>query len=207
MRETLKPASKAWQRAAGILAGTTLAAGIFGGWTYSTVGTLRAELAAANDDARQATAEETRLRAQLSAAQERENAQGQRLAAAVQQASSEAQQLDVAEKQVHDEQQPLQGRQAQASGAGRPELPVRLTFHKAWVGSGEVAVLQNLSDDDLEVTLEVRGPAEAGHARKCVRIGARGMARVGAAQGWLFSPGQVVTLNNARYRPLVQTVS
>jgi hypothetical protein len=52
MPETLKAASKSGQRAAGILAATTVAAAILGGVEYGTVGTLRAELAAANDDAR-----------------------------------------------------------------------------------------------------------------------------------------------------------
>lgn len=201
MPETVRPGSKAWQLAAGILAATTVAAAVFAGLEYSTVGTLRAQLAAADDDARQATAEETQLRGQLSEAQDRQNAQGQRLAAAVQQASSEAQQLDVAA-----EQQRLQKSQAHP-GAALQELPVRLTFHKAMLGPGQVAVLQNLSNDDLEVTLEVRNPADSDHVRKRVLIGARGMARVGAAQGWRFTRGQVVTLNNARYRPLVQTVS
>ena len=74
MPETLKPARKAWQLAAGILAATTLAAAIFGAVEYSAVGTLRAQLAAANDDARQATSEETGL---LSEAQERQNAQAE----------------------------------------------------------------------------------------------------------------------------------
>jgi hypothetical protein len=125
----------------------------------------------------------------------------------VQQASSEAHQLKVAEKQVQEEQQRLQKSEAHSPAAALQELPVRLTFHKAMLGTGQVAVLQNLSDDDLEVTLEVRNAADGGQVQKRVLIGARAMARVGPAQGWRFTRGQVVRLNNARYRPLVQTVS
>lgn len=207
MPETVKPGSNVWQWVSAVLGVATLASAIFAAVEYSTVGALREQLTAAIDDARQASAEETRLRGQLSDAQDRENAQGQKLAAAVQRASSEAQQLDAAQKQVQVEQQRQPDGATPAAAAVRQDLPVRLSFHRAMFGSGEVAVLQNLSDDDLEVTLEVRSPADGAHARKRVLIGARGMARVGAAQGWLFSAGQVVTLNSAKYRPLVQTVS
>ena len=73
--------------------------------------------------------------------------------------------------------------------------------------SGEVAVLHNLAGADLEVMLEVRSPASGEHIRRPLVINAHGLLEIGAAQGWRFAPGQIVTLENDRYRPIVRIVS
>jgi hypothetical protein len=33
------------------------------------------------------------------------------------------------------------------------------------------------------------------------------MLQIGAAQGWRFAPGQIVTLDSDKYRPIVRIVS
>jgi hypothetical protein len=207
MTEAGPTANRAWKVATAAFAVIAAGAGVFGYVEYSALGALTAQLAAADEEAQQATDEETRLRSQLGEAQDRTNTQAQKLVAAEQQASAEQQQLAAARRQASAELQQLPS--APERGATEPlhELPIRLTFHDAMFRAGKVAVLQNLSDSDLEVTLEVQSPASGAHTRRRLVVNAHGLLRFGPAQGWPFAPGQVVTLNNEKYRPMVQKVS
>jgi uncharacterized RDD family membrane protein YckC len=89
----------------------------------------------------------------------------------------------------------------------RPELPVRLSFSDALIGPDKRAVLENLSDSALEVVLDVKSPVTGAHFSRTFVINPRSFGQVGRAQGWPFAPGQLVTVSNPQYRPLVQTVS
>jgi hypothetical protein len=105
------------------------------------------------------------------------------------------------------EEQQLQITRARLAAEVRGDLPIELTFHDAVLRSGKVALLHNLSDVDLEVMLEVQRPASDERVRRRLVINAHGMLQVGAAQGWQFAPGEIVTLNNDKYRPIVRVVS
>jgi len=199
---------KYWVLATGVLAVVAAAAGVVGYVEYAAVGSLTARLATANEEAQQATDQETKLRSQLSEAQDRTNTQAQKLVAAEQQVSAEQQQLSAARRQASaGQQQQLQGVRERLAGEPLQELPIRITFHDAMFRVGKQAVLQNLSDNDLEVTLEVQDAASGAHVRRQLVVNAHGLLRFGPAQGWAFAPGQVVTLNSDDYRPMVQTVS
>ena len=182
---------RAWKIATAALAALAGAASMLAYRQHAQLAGLTAQVAAAGDEAQEATDQETKLRAQLSEAQDRTNSQAQKLAAAEQQASSE---------------QPQSAR-TQVASDSLQEMPIRLTFHDAVFRNGKVAVLQNLSDSDLEVVLEVQSPANGAHTRRRLVVNAHGLLRFGPAQGWPLSPGQVVTLNSGNYRPIVQTVS
>jgi len=182
---------RAWKIATAALAALAGAASMLAYRQHAQLAGLSAQVAAAGDEAQEATDQETKLRAQLSEAQDRTNSQAQKLAAAEQQASSE---------------QPQSAR-TQVASDSLQEMPIRLTFHDAVFRNGKVAVLQNLSDSDLEVVLEVQSPANGAHTRRRLVVNAHGLLRFGPAQGWPLSPGQVVTLNSGNYRPIVQTVS
>ena len=191
-----------------------LGAGAFGYVQYDTARTLRAQLAAATAEANKAGAELSTLRSQLGAAQDRINSQGTKLTAAEEQASTEQQQvgreqqeLTAAKKLVEDEERKLHDAQTKLAAESRPDLPVRLSFFNAAVAGAKVAVLQNLSNDELDLTLDVLQPGTNSHARKQLVLAARAALRMGPAQGWPFKPGQVVTLDNAKFRRIVQTVS
>jgi hypothetical protein len=98
-------------------------------------------------------------------------------------------------------------RHAQVAAGTRRDLPIQLSFRNAVSRSGKVAVLHNLGDADLEVVLDVHSPASGGHVRRPLVIDAHGLLEIGAAQGWRFAPGQIVTLESDRYRPIVRIVS
>lgn len=116
-------------------------------------------------------------------------------------------QLHSTEAQVSALEEKLSSTQARLSAQSRRDLPIQLSFHDAVLRSGKVAVLHNLTDADLEVVLEVHSPASGEHVRRPLVINAHGLLEIGAAQGWRFAPGQIVTLDNDRYRPLVRIVS
>jgi hypothetical protein len=193
--------TRTWQVATVAVAVLAVGTTAFGYLQYRRADTLAAQLTEAGDEARDAAAEETRLRAQLSAAQDRTNSQAEKLLAAERQVeTSQAHAATMATAQPAGPVRP-------DAAAVQRELPIRLTFHDAIFRSGKVAILQNLSDNDLEIVLDVQTPGTAAHARHRLTVNARGVLRFGPAQGWPFAAGQVVTLNNGSYRPLVQTVS
>lgn len=68
-------------------------------------------------------------------------------------------------------------------------------------------MLQNLSNAELDVTIDVQSPGSNAHVSKQLVLAARSSLRLGPTQGWSFAPGQVVTLDNAKFRHIVQTVT
>ena len=151
-----------------------------GACTYSFMlyGALASELAAAKNDVRLAHNEVANLNTQLR----------------------------LMEEQAEAQQQQLQGQQARLAAQSGRHLPIELTFHEAG-RSGKVALLRNLSDADIEVTLEVQSLAAGKHILRPLVINARGMLQIGPAEGWRFARGQIVSLNKDQYRPLVRIVT
>lgn len=227
---TARRASAAkWKIATLALAAIALGAGAFGYGQYAGVRTLKAQLAAATAEAAKLDADATTLRAQLSAAQERINSQGSKLTAAQQQASTEQQQLDEAQQQTTAEQRRLAAAQQQVdlerhalttverqveakkrellAAESLPDLPVRVLFFNAARAGAKVALLQNLSSTDLDLTLDVQTRGNNTHVHKQLALNAHGSLRMGPAQGYTLTPGQVITLNNAKFRRIVRTVT
>ncbi len=88
----------------------------------------------------------------------------------------------------------------------RPDLPIKLGFRPALFGEGKVAVLQNVSNREIEVTLDVQSPATGRNYHRALVIDANRVQQIGKAEGWEFASGQQVRLNNPQYRPIVGTV-
>jgi hypothetical protein len=149
-------------------------------YSFMLYSALATDLAAAKNDVNLAHNELQILRSELSSTEERANAR---------------------------EEQRLRITKARLAAQVRRDLPIELTFHDAALRSGKVALLRNLSGTDLEVMLEVQRPASDEHVMRPLVINAHGMLQVGAAQGWHFAAGEIVTLNNDKYRPIVRIVS
>lgn len=175
------------------LIGIAIGALAFGVREYQAAMDLSAQLAATTKDAKEAHEEASSLKAQLGSAEI--------------QATNELQQLAEAQQQVSAEQQRFQNTQAQLAAESRPDLPVILSFRPALLGQGKVAVLQNTSDAAVEVDVNVSSAATGMHKRFHGVINGRGNVQIGRQQGWQFAPGQVVTIVNGRYRPIVRTVT
>jgi septal ring factor EnvC (AmiA/AmiB activator) len=202
--------TRMWKLASAALTALAIGAGAFGYLQYRTAATLTEQLTEATAEAQEATDEVSKLRSQLSAAQDRVNSQGQKLTAAEEQVNAERQQLSAVQHEVSENQRQLHSAEArlatESRQEARQEMPIRMTFHDAILRSGKVAVLQNLSDADIEVELDAHSPSTGAHIRQRLVVNAHGMLRFGPQQGWPFAAGQVVTLSNAKYRSIVQTV-
>jgi len=148
------------------------------GYSFILYSAFSTELAAARTDGKLAHHEIVNLRAELSSTEVQANAL----------------------------QEKLQSAQVRLAARSRRPLPIRLSFHDA-LRSGKVAVLHNLAGADLEVVLEVRSPGSGEHVRRSLVINAHGQLEIGAAQGWRFEPGQIVTLEKDQYRSIVRIVS
>jgi hypothetical protein len=89
----------------------------------------------------------------------------------------------------------------------RPDLPITMGFRPSLLGNGKVAVLQNISNSEIEVTLDVVSPATGLTFHKAIVIEPHHVQQLGKAEGWEFATGQQVRLNNPKYRPAGWTVS
>jgi hypothetical protein len=167
-----------WQTATFVMALIAIGVGGYAYLEHSAATALTAQLAAMTADSQQAHKEATTLRDQLAAAQ----------------------------NQVSNEQQRLQSTEANLAAEARPDLPINLSFRKALLNPGLVAVLRNTSSRELEITLDVESAVTGRRIRRAVVINPNGVWEFGAQEGWPFAPGQRITLNHPAYRPIVQVV-
>jgi hypothetical protein len=88
----------------------------------------------------------------------------------------------------------------------RPDLPITMGFRPSLLGNGKVAVMQNISNGEIEVTLDVVSPATGHTFHRALVIEPHRVQQIGKAEGWEFATGQQVRLNNPLYRPAGWTV-
>ena len=88
----------------------------------------------------------------------------------------------------------------------RPDLPITMGFRPSLLGNGKVAVIQNISNSEIEVTMDVVSPATGLTFHRALVIDAHRVQQLGKAEGWEFAAGQQVRLNNPKYRPAGWTV-
>ena len=146
---------------------------------------LREQLAAATADIKQARDQVSSLTTQLSASQKQVSEDRQQLTSTQQQITAETMQL---------------------LSASRPDLPIKLSFRRAQLSQGEVAVMQNLSNQTLEITLDVQNSATGAHFQRALVINPGQVGQFGPQEGWAFVSGQLVTLSNPAFRPITQPV-
>jgi outer membrane murein-binding lipoprotein Lpp len=88
----------------------------------------------------------------------------------------------------------------------RPDLPITMGFRPSLLGNGKVAVIQNISNGEIEVTLDVLSPATGLTFHRALVIEPHRVQQLGKSEGWEFATGQQVRLNNPKYRPAGWTV-
>jgi hypothetical protein len=170
---------------AGVAVVLAIAAGAGTLTEYNANTALAAQLAAATADAQ-------KLRDQLAAA-----------TADAQQAHTQAAVLDA---RVSAEQQQLQSTEARLAQEVRPDLPIKVGFRPALLGGGKIAVIQNVSNREIEVTLDVLSPATGLTYHRALVLDANRVQQIGKAEGWEFATGQQIKLSNPQYRPIAGTV-
>jgi hypothetical protein len=109
-------------------------------------------------------------------------------------------------QQLTSTQQQVTAETMQLLAASRPDLPIKLSFRPALLSQGEVAVMQNLSNQTLEITLDVQSSATGAHLRRALVINPGQTGQFGPQEGWAFASGQLVTLGNPAFRPITRAV-
>ena len=90
--------------------------------------------------------------------------------------------------------------------AGKPELPVAVTYRQAMLSDSYVAQFTNQSDRLLAIMVTARNPTMGRQQTFRLDIPANMTKEIGHIEGWSFVSGDVITLNHAEYAPLVKTI-
>lgn len=82
----------------------------------------------------------------------------------------------------------------QSGQSVKPSLPVTVHFRSSFLGRGIVAVLENSSDRDLTLVMNVRNPTLARLRRFTLEIPPHGSEDFGHLEGWQFASGDELML-------------
>lgn len=82
----------------------------------------------------------------------------------------------------------------------RPELPVSVSYRKSLMGKGYVAIINNNSNNDINVSVNLRDNNSTNKKNQTIKIGHNQKIQIGWMEGWQFALGDVVRLSNPDYR-------
>jgi hypothetical protein len=81
-------------------------------------------------------------------------------------------------------------------------LPALLDFRAGPPGQGFVAQIENQSADPLPVTVDAQRPSTGDKKSFELTVPARGVAEIGAGDGWSFANGDTLTVSSGQSKPL-----
>ena len=90
----------------------------------------------------------------------------------------------------------------QAEQSAKPALPVSVHFRSSFLGKGIVAVIENGSDRDLTVVMNVRNPTLARLRRFTLDLPPHGSEDFGHLEGWQFASGDEIMLFHNNFSAL-----
>ncbi len=94
----------------------------------------------------------------------------------------------------------------QPNSALKPPMPVVIRFRSSFLGKGIVAVLENTSDRDLTVVMNVRNPTLANLRRFTLELPPKSSKDFGHLEGWQFASGDEIVLFHNDFNALRLTV-
>lgn len=86
--------------------------------------------------------------------------------------------------------------------ANLPEIPVRVSFRKALLGSGNVAAFQNSASETVAVTANIERPSTGQSRIFNLTIDPHLTKEIGELEGWAFISGDTVTLTQGNHKSL-----
>jgi Flp pilus assembly protein TadG len=81
-------------------------------------------------------------------------------------------------------------------------IPALLYFRAGPPGKGFVAQIENQSADALPVTVEAQRPSTGEKKSFELTVPPRGVAEIGAGDGWAFANGDTLTVSSGQLKPL-----
>ena len=92
--------------------------------------------------------------------------------------------------------------QSQLLTAKDAKLPALLDFRAGPPGQGFVAQVENQSAETLPVTVEAQRPSTGDKKSFELSVPPRGIAEIGAGDGWAFTNGDSLTVSSGQFKPL-----
>lgn len=106
------------------------------------------------------------------------------------------------EREIQRLSQALNGTDSVRVDSGKPELPVKISFRKSYLGIGLVAVIENTSTHYLTLVLTTRNPTLSTVKRFRIEIEPGDDLAFGHNDGWKFASGDELNLYNDSYKAL-----
>jgi hypothetical protein len=110
------------------------------------------------------------------------------------------------EREIRRLSQALNARDPAQAESGKPDLPVRISFRKSYLGIGLVAVIENTSSRYLTMVMTTRNPTLSTVKRFQIEVKPGDDIAFGHDDGWKFASGDEIGLYNDNYRALKLTV-
>lgn len=80
------------------------------------------------------------------------------------------------------------------TGGLKPPMPVVIRFRSSFIGKGIVAVLENTSDRNLTVVMNLRNPTLANLRRFTLELAPKSSEDFGHLEGWQFASGDEMVM-------------
>jgi hypothetical protein len=82
----------------------------------------------------------------------------------------------------------------------KPDLPVVVTQRPSLAGQGLVAQFNNQTNSQLTVSLVFENKRSNQRKEGSINIPPNGTVEIGWLEGWMFEPGETVTLSHPNYK-------
>lgn len=86
--------------------------------------------------------------------------------------------------------------------ASQPEVQVQISFRKALLNSGNVAVLKSQSRESIAITLEVARPSSGSRRNFELILDSGQVKEIGAREGWAFVAGDTIRVIQPNHKVL-----
>lgn len=110
------------------------------------------------------------------------------------------------EREIRRLSQALNAKDPAQTDSGKPELPVKVSFRKSYLGIGLVALIENSSTRYLTLVLTTRNPTLSSVKRFQIEIEPGDDIAFGHDDGWKFTSGDELGLFHDNYKALKITV-
>jgi hypothetical protein len=125
-----------------------------------------------------------------------EHRNAQRIADTLTSANSRITQL---QHDVDTMREQLNSTKRQLDESVKRKMPVEVVFRPAPSGNGIIAVFKNNSPEALPVSVALINPLTSRRRESNFTIEANSLQSIGESQGWVFTPGQRVTVTNPQF--------
>ena len=91
--------------------------------------------------------------------------------------------------------------------ANQPEVSVLVSFRKALFGSGDIAVIKNISSQSIPISLTVNRSSTGQQKQLELVFDGGQFKEIGEREGWAFLPGDTIQISQPGHKSLTVTLA